>query len=44
VGTYNDEAVKGSDPIDTRPDFAAMLEALEANGTLLRPPSDLRVI
>jgi DNA invertase Pin-like site-specific DNA recombinase len=33
VGTYNDEAVKGSDPIDTRPGFAAMLEALEANGT-----------
>jgi DNA invertase Pin-like site-specific DNA recombinase len=33
VGTYHDEAVKGSDPIDTRPGFAAMLEALEANGT-----------
>ena len=33
VGTYYDEAVKGSDPIDTRPGFAAMLEALEANGT-----------
>jgi len=33
VGTYRDEAVKGSDPIDTRPGFAAMLEALEANGT-----------
>ena len=33
AGTYNDEAVKGSDPIDTRPGFAAMLEALEANGT-----------
>lgn len=33
VGTYNDEAVKGSDPIDTRPGFAEMLEALEANGT-----------
>ena len=31
--TYHDEAVKGSDPIDTRPGFAAMLEALEANGT-----------
>ena len=29
----NDEAVKGSDPIDTRPGFAAMLEALEANST-----------
>ena len=33
VGTFYDEAVKGSDPIDTRPGFAAMLEALEANGT-----------
>jgi len=33
VGTYHDEAVKGSDPIDTRPGFATMLEALEANGT-----------
>lgn len=32
VDTYHDEAVKGSDPIDTRPGFAAMLEALEANG------------
>src|SRR6516225_10682010 len=26
-------AVKGSDPIETRPGFAAMLEAIEANGT-----------
>lgn len=33
VGTYHDEAVKGSDPIDTRPGFAEMLEVLEANGT-----------
>lgn len=33
VGTYYDEAVKGSDHIDTRPGFTAMLEALEANGT-----------
>lgn len=33
IGTYTDEAVKGTDPIDTRPGFAAMLEALEANGT-----------
>lgn len=33
AGTYYDEAVKGSDPIDTRPGFAAMMEALEANGT-----------
>lgn len=33
AGTFQDEAVKGSDPIDTRPGFAAMMEALEANGT-----------
>jgi DNA invertase Pin-like site-specific DNA recombinase len=33
IGSYYDEAVKGSDPIETRPGFAAMLEALEANGT-----------
>ncbi|MEK9279881.1 recombinase family protein [Bradyrhizobium sp. ISRA442] len=33
AGTFYDEAVKGSDPIDTRPGFAAMMEALEANGT-----------
>src|SRR6516225_9688019 len=33
VGTYYDEAVKGGDAVDTRPGFAAMLEALEANGT-----------
>ena len=33
AGTYHDEAVKGSDPIETRPGFAEMLEALEANGT-----------
>jgi DNA invertase Pin-like site-specific DNA recombinase len=33
VGTYHDEAVKGTDPIDTRPGFAAMLEAIEGNGT-----------
>jgi DNA invertase Pin-like site-specific DNA recombinase len=32
-GTYHDEAVKGSDPIDARPGFAAMLEAIEGNGT-----------
>jgi DNA invertase Pin-like site-specific DNA recombinase len=32
VGTYADEAVKGSDPIDTRPGFAAMLEAIQGNG------------
>ena len=40
VGTYHDEAVRGSDPIDSRPGFAAMLEALEANGT--KTPSSLR--
>jgi DNA invertase Pin-like site-specific DNA recombinase len=33
AGMFQDEAVKGSDPIDTRPGFAAMMEALEANGT-----------
>ena len=33
VATFYDEAVKGSDPIDTRPGFAEMLDALEANGT-----------
>ena len=33
IGSYYDEAVKGSDPIETRPGFAAMLEALEANST-----------
>jgi DNA invertase Pin-like site-specific DNA recombinase len=33
IGTYYDEAVKGSDPIETRPGFAAMLEALEGDGT-----------
>lgn len=33
VGTYYDEAVRGSDAVDSRPGFSAMLEALEANGT-----------
>jgi DNA invertase Pin-like site-specific DNA recombinase len=33
VSSFYDEAVKGSDPIETRPGFAEMLEALEANGT-----------
>lgn len=33
VGSFHDEAVRGSDPIETRPGFAEMLEALEANGT-----------
>jgi DNA invertase Pin-like site-specific DNA recombinase len=32
VGTFYDEAVKGSDPIDTRPGFGAMLQAMEGNG------------
>ena len=32
VGTYYDEAVKGSDPIDIRPGFVAMLETIEGNG------------
>jgi DNA invertase Pin-like site-specific DNA recombinase len=32
AGTYHDEAVKGSDPIDTRRGFAAMLEAIAGNG------------
>jgi DNA invertase Pin-like site-specific DNA recombinase len=32
AGTYHDEAVKGSDPIDVRPGFAAMLERIEGNG------------
>jgi DNA invertase Pin-like site-specific DNA recombinase len=33
AGTFYDEAVRGSDPIDTRPGFAMMMEALEGNGT-----------
>jgi DNA invertase Pin-like site-specific DNA recombinase len=33
ISSYYDAAVKGSDPIETRPGFAAMLEAIEANGT-----------
>jgi DNA invertase Pin-like site-specific DNA recombinase len=33
VGEYYDEATKGADPIHTRAAFAAMLEALLANGT-----------
>jgi DNA invertase Pin-like site-specific DNA recombinase len=32
VATYHDEAAKGSDPIDVRPGFAAMLERIEGNG------------
>ena len=33
IGTYYDEAVKGTDAIDVRPGFTAMLDALAANGT-----------
>ena len=33
VAEFNDAAVSGADPIDSRPGFAAMLEALAANGT-----------
>ncbi len=32
AGTFNDAAVRGTDPIDTRPGFAAMLERIEGNG------------
>ncbi len=32
VDTFYDAAVKGGDPIDTRPGFAAMLERIEGNG------------
>ena len=32
VDTFNDAAVRGTDPIDTRPGFAAMLERIEGNG------------
>jgi DNA invertase Pin-like site-specific DNA recombinase len=32
AGNFHDEAVKGSDPIDTRRGFAAMLEAIAGNG------------
>jgi DNA invertase Pin-like site-specific DNA recombinase len=33
VGTFSDDAVSGEDDIGSRPGFAAMLDALEANGT-----------
>jgi DNA invertase Pin-like site-specific DNA recombinase len=33
VGEFYDEVVKGADAIETRPGFAAMLEAIEGNGT-----------
>jgi DNA invertase Pin-like site-specific DNA recombinase len=32
VGEFYDAAVSGTDPIETRPGFAAMLERIEANG------------
>src|ERR1700682_4625191 len=32
AGTFHEEAVKGSDQIDTRRGFAAMLEAIAGNG------------
>ena len=39
VGTYYDESVKGSDPVDTRPAFAEMLEVLKP---MARRPSSSR--
>jgi DNA invertase Pin-like site-specific DNA recombinase len=32
VGEYRDEAVRGADPVDARPGFAAMLAAIAGNG------------
>jgi DNA invertase Pin-like site-specific DNA recombinase len=32
VDTFYDKAVKGSDPIETRPGFAALLDRIEGNG------------
>jgi DNA invertase Pin-like site-specific DNA recombinase len=32
VATFYDKAVKGSDPIETRPGFAALLDRIEGNG------------
>jgi DNA invertase Pin-like site-specific DNA recombinase len=32
VGEYSDDGVKGADPIDSRPGFAAMLKTITANG------------
>ena len=43
VATFYDKAVKGSDPIETRPGFAALLDRIEGNGvrnergTVIRP-------
>ena len=33
VGTFRDDGISGEDDIPSRPGFAAMLDALEANGT-----------
>ena len=35
VGWYNDPAVSGADPVETRPGFAAMLGHIEGNGVRL---------
>jgi DNA invertase Pin-like site-specific DNA recombinase len=32
VGEFNDAAVRGADPIETRPGFAALLDRIEGNG------------
>ena len=32
IAEYGDDGVKGADPVDTRPGFAAMLEHLASNG------------
>ena len=32
MGEYYDEAIRGTDAIDRRPGFAAMMEAIAANG------------
>lgn len=32
VGEFNDAAVSGADPIETRPGFAALMDRIEGNG------------